>query len=172
MTHLDTGTTGAKRQSWKHDNPRETLISIIDEHPNAAKEKLLEIFTQAVLEKGRRALLETIIEYWFANNLHSLLNSDSQLRKQFSNPQIAKIKQQIRERIKIAAGIVLMDMIMPNKKRLRDCSGAECAAVGGWLSIVATRMPPSAIVGKTFNEQEMRAMLAEISQGGSNVDGK
>jgi hypothetical protein len=164
MTHVDTGITGAKRQSWKHDNPREVLISIIDQHPSAAKEELLEIFTQSVLEKGRRTLLETIIEYWFANNLHSLLNSDSGLRKQFSAPQVSKIKEQIRERIKIAVGVVLMDMILPNKKRLRDCSGAECSAVGGWLSVVATRMSPSEIVGKKFSEEDVRAMLKEISK--------
>jgi hypothetical protein len=166
MTHVDTGITGAKRQSWKHDNPRDVLINIIDEHPSDAKESLLELFTQVVLEKGRRGLLETIIEYWFANNLNSLLKSDSTLKKEFSKgPQVSKVKEQIRERIKIAAGIVLMDMILPNKKRLRDCSGAECAAVGGWLSIVATRMAPSAIVGKTFSEQDVRKMLAEISTG-------
>lgn len=164
MTHVDTGITGAKRQSWKHDNPREVLINIIDQNPSAAKEELLEIFTRSALEKGRRTLLETIIEYWFANNLNSLLNSDSGLRKQFSNPQVSKIKEQIRERIKIAAGVVLMDMILPNKKRLRDCSGAECAAVGGWLSVVATHMSPSEIVGKKLSEQDVRAILAEISK--------
>lgn len=164
MTHVDTGTTGAKRQSWKHDNPRDVLINIIDEDPQASKEKLLETFTETVLGKGNRGLLETIIEYWFANNLYSLLNSDIRLRKGFINPRVAKIKKQIHERIKIAAGVILMDMIMPNKKRLRDCSGAECAAVGGWLSIVAARMQPSAIVGKTFKEDEIRAMLAELSK--------
>jgi hypothetical protein len=164
MTHLDTGITGAKRQSWKHDNPRDVLKSIIESNAHAAKEELLEIFTQAMFEKGNRALIETVIEYWFANNLNSLLHSDSSLRDQFTGPRVAKIKEQIRDRIKIAAGVVLMDMIMPNKKRLRDCSGAECAAVGGWLSIVAARMPPSAIVGKTFSEPDMRGMLAEISQ--------
>lgn len=165
MTHVDTGITGAKRQSWKHDNPRDVLKNVIEKNGRSSKEELLRIFTQTIFEKGNRALIETVIEYWFANNLNSLLNSDSQLREQFSKPQISKIKEQIRERIKIAAGVVLMDMIMPNKKRLRDCSGAECAAVGGWLSVVATRMSPSAIVGKTFSEQDIRGMLAEISGG-------
>jgi hypothetical protein len=164
MTHVDTGITGAKRQSWSHDNPRDVLKSIIEQNGRAAKEELLEIFTRTLFEKGNRALMETVIEYWFANNLHSLLNSDSNLREQFTKPQVSKIKEQIRERIKIAAGVILMDMIMPNKKKLRDCSGTECAAVGGWLSIVATRMPPSATVGKTFSEQDLRGMLAEISQ--------
>lgn len=164
MTHVDTGITGAKRQSWKHDNPRDVLKNIIEKNVRASKEELLGIFTQSLFEKGNQALLETVIEYWFANNLNSLLNSDVQLRRQFTKPQISKIKEQIRERIKVAAGVILMDMVMPNKKKLRDCSGAECAAVGGWLSIVATRMPPSAIVGKTFSEQAIREILAEISR--------
>jgi hypothetical protein len=161
MTHIDTGITGAKRQSWRHDNPRDTLKKIIEENPRAAKERLLEMFMQIVLERGKRVLLETIIEYWFANNLHSLLNSDSNLKKEFSKPQVTKLKEQIRERIKIAAGIVLLDMMMPNKKQLRDCSGTECAAVGGWLSVVAANMAPAAIVGKVFSEQDMRAMFAK-----------
>lgn len=165
MTYIDTGITGAKRQSWKHENPRDVLKNIIEQNGRAAKEELLAIFTRTMFEKRNHALIETIIEYWFANNLNSLLNSNSNLKGQFSKPQITKIKEQIRERIKIAAGIVLMDIIMPNKKRLRDCSGAECAAVGGWLSVVSARMPPAAIVGKTFSEQDIRAILAEISGG-------
>lgn len=159
MTHIDTGITGAKRQSWRQDNPRDTLKTIIEEHPKADREKLLEIFTQTVFDRNQRGLLETIIEYWFANNLSSLLHSDSKLRAEFARPQISKIKDKIRERIKIAAGVVLMDLVMPNQKRLGDCSGAECAAVGGWLSVVAARMSPSQIVGKVFSEEEMRAML-------------
>jgi hypothetical protein len=161
MTHLDTGITGAKRQSWKHDNPRDTLKKIIEENPSAAKEQLLNIFTQTVFERGNRSLLETIIEYWFANNLHSLLNSDSKLRREFGAPQVTKMKEQIRERIKLAAGVILMDMIMPNKKRLGDCTGAECADVGGWLSIVAARMPRSTIVSKAFTEKDLRTMLTQ-----------
>lgn len=163
MTHVDTGITGAKRQSWRHDNPRDVLKNIIEKNQQASKEKLLEIFTQTMFKKDNHALIETIIEYWFANNLNSLLHSDDSLKGQFIKPHVKKIKEQIRERIKIAAGVILMDMVMPNKKKLRDCSGAECAAVGGWLSVVAIRMSPSAIVGKTFSEQDMRGMLAEIS---------
>jgi hypothetical protein len=159
MTHIDTGVTGAKRQSWRHDNPRDTLRNIIEGNPRAGKEELLELFRDVVLKSKNQALLETIIEYWFANNLTSLLHSDADLKKQFSNPSVAKIKTKIRERIKIAAGIVLLDMIMPNNKPLRDCTGAECAAVGGWLAMVAARMAPSQIVGKVFEENDIRAML-------------
>jgi hypothetical protein len=159
MTYIDTGITGAKRQSWRHDNPRDTLRNIIEGNPTAGKEKLLELFTDIVLKTKNQALLETIIEYWFANNLTSLLHSDSDLKKQFSNPDVAKIKDKIRQRIKIAAGVVLLDMVMPNKKRLADCTGAECAAVGGWLAMIAARMAPSQIVGKVFAEEDIRAML-------------
>src|SRR5215471_3987531 len=153
MTHIDTGITGAKRQSWRHDNPRDTLRNIIEGNPHADKEKLLTLFKDIILKVKNQAILETIIEYWFANNLSSLLQSDADLKKQFSAPNIAKLKDKIRERIKIASGIVLLDIIMPNKKRLGDCTGAECAAVGGWLSLVAARMSPSQIVGKIFTEE-------------------
>lgn len=159
MTHIDTGITGAKRQSWMHDNPRDILRTIIKDNAQAGRETLLELFTKAVFDNGNRGLLETIIEYWFTNNLSSLLRSDSRLKAQFSNPDVSKIKQRIRERIQIAAGVVLMDMMMPNNKRLGDCSGAECAAVGGWLSVVAGRMSPSQIVKQVFSEEDMRAML-------------
>jgi len=160
MTHVDTGITGAKRQSWKHDNPRDALKNIISDNPKAGKEELLEKFTQTVFQKYNRGLIETIIEYWFANNLNSLLNSNSKLKMEFSRPgQVSKVKEQIRERIKIAAGVVLLDMIMPNNKPLRECTGAECTATGGWLLVLAKRMPPSAFVGKIFSEEDVRKML-------------
>jgi len=159
MTHIDSGITGAKRQSWRHDNPRDTLRNIIEGNPRAGKDELFELFKDVVLKTRNHAMFETIIEYWFANNLTSLLQGNAELKKQFSGPNVAKIKDKIRERIKIASGFVLLDMIMPNNKRLGDCTGAECAAVGGWLSIVAARMSPSQIVGKVFDEKDIHEML-------------
>jgi hypothetical protein len=161
MTHIDTGITGAKRQSWKHDNPRDLLKTIIEKNPQASKEVLLKKFSETIFQKHNFKLLETMVEYWFANNLHSLLNSNIDLKKGFSNPLKKKFKQQIREHIQLAAETILLDMIMPNGKKLRDCSGTECAAIGSWLSIVASRMPPNALVGKIFNERKLREILEE-----------
>lgn len=163
MTHIDTGTYGAKRQSWRPDNPRVWLKKLLEQNPKASKEELLEIFSTSILQKANQSLLLTIIEYWFANNLHSLLAGDDELKKEFAAPTKDKIKRQIKAKIELAAGTILMNTIMPNNKKLGDCIGSEVAVFGGWLSAVASHMQPSAKVARTFTEEELRTLFVDNS---------
>jgi hypothetical protein len=55
----------------------------------------------------------------------------------------------------------LLDFIMPNGKALRDCSGAECRAAGGWLTAIADRIGDNAIVGAKLGEAEVAAIYAD-----------
>jgi hypothetical protein len=52
--------------------------------------------------------------------------------------------------------LALLDFIMPNGKALRDCSGAECRAAGGWLTAIADRIGDNAIVGAKLGEAAAR----------------
>jgi hypothetical protein len=62
----------------------------------------------------------------------------------------------------IAARITL-DLMMPNGKRLRYCSGAEVGAFGVAFGKIAERVGPDKIVGAVLCEQEIRELLAPPS---------
>jgi hypothetical protein len=62
---------------------------------------------------------------------------------------------------KIAERIVL-DMIMPNNKRLRFCTGQEVAAFGVAFAKIAEKVGADCFVGEKLTEQEAKALLCPI----------
>ena len=52
-------------------NPRETLARIVEDNPQADEKELRALFIETVLT-NRTPVLETIVDYWFRNNLRSL----------------------------------------------------------------------------------------------------
>jgi hypothetical protein len=156
MTHIDTGTYGAKRQSWKGVSPRDLLKRMIDSNPGVAEETLQEKFAARV--ENEPDYLAPIIEYWFANNYRSLVHSQPQVRvgrREARKAQDDVVKQTIIAR----APIVLLDLAMPNGKSLRDCTGKDCAKAGGWLAKLAAKVKPAQKVGDALSEKEVRALF-------------
>lgn len=157
---IDTGTTGAKRQSWRYANPRETLRRLIEDNPTAGKMDLFELFSNEVFRPSSKPLLLSIVEYWFDNNFQSLMpRQPRRIDPVLKEKTISEIKDKVTASIKIAANIMLLDLVQPNGKALRLCTGAECAATGGWLTQLSQMMPPDATVGATFTEKQVRAIL-------------
>ena len=55
---------------------------------------------------------------------------------------------------------MLLDLVQPNGKKLRDCTGDECSQAGGWLVQVGNRVGRTGIVGKQLSEAELAAIFA------------
>jgi hypothetical protein len=122
------------------------------------------MFNEALQEDGED-YIETIIEYWFANNYHSLVVPRLAVqdeRRAAYNGAVENIREQLKKRINEGAAIVLLNMTMPNGKRLADCTGSECIVlrrdIGGWLGRVARRVKPDETVGATLSEQQLQAL--------------
>ena len=69
---------------------------------------------------------------------------------------IAKHAETVRS---IKEQITLLNWEMPNGKRLRNCTGAECVECGGWLAKVGKKVGTTKRVGEVLNEKEVRAIL-------------
>lgn len=68
----------------------------------------------------------------------------------------AKIVQERLAEIKATARAVLtLDFVMPNGKRLRDCTGAETERFGGIFSEIARHVKPTQVVGHHINAREL-----------------
>jgi hypothetical protein len=68
---------------------------------------------------------------------------------------------------KVAERIVL-DMTMPNNKRLRFCTGQEVAAFGIAFAKIAEKVGPDCLVGEKLTEAEARELLGSMSNTGES----
>jgi hypothetical protein len=162
---IDPGTQGAKRQSWHH-GPRELLKQVIKKLGIKDRNALLEEFTNRALKPDNREIQETIVEYWFSNNLNSLLDRPADKRQQRvdranKRARAERISQDIVQRVKLAAGQMLLEMMLPHGKKLRDSTGGECLVIGGWLGTVGSRMKPDQTVGEVFKEKQLQQIFKE-----------
>lgn len=58
---------------------------------------------------------------------------------------------------------VLLDLILPNGKLLRDAKFEDCAKAGGWFSKVAQMGEPDQVVGEMLSEEQLRAVAPEVT---------
>lgn len=159
-TNLRTGRQGAKVQSWR-SSPRDLLKKLMDKSPGASKEKLFKTFYSYITSAKGEQYLQGVAEYWFANNFNSLVREEERPKRAYVRAQrkeelevrTEEFKKIIKEK---ATKLVLLDLIQPNGKPLRDCKGSDCAKFGGWLSRIAKAIAPNEIVGEALSEEQVR----------------
>jgi hypothetical protein len=161
MTHMDLGTTGAKRQSWEKDNPRELLRRLIERHPENSRKRHLAEFKKLIA--NRESYWNTIVEYWFSNNYSSLIDPpDQEERQSRALEKQAELQTRLEQEIEARVKIALLDMVMPNGKALRECTGKECrhfsSKIGAWLLRVAKQIKPTDRVGDVLTEKQLRKL--------------
>jgi hypothetical protein len=57
-----------------------------------------------------------------------------------------------REDIKRSMRVKFLELLMPNRKALGNCTGAECRGFGSWYGRIADRVPPTELVGTVLDE--------------------
>jgi hypothetical protein len=159
MTDMNLGTTGAKRQSWAHDNPRDVLLGLIKANKSWNERRIFDAFFDEVV--GNENYMKVILEYWFANNYASLIGKRKQRKPSTGKLETAAtVSTKINDRIEREAQTLLLEWTMPNGKRLADCTGSDCKKVGGWLSRIADKIKPTDIVGRVLSEKQVRSLYA------------
>lgn len=145
MSMIHTGLLGSKVVSWRRSNPRDLLKRIIETNPGATRAQLVS----AVRDVASVDEMDSIIEFWVVNTRRALLKRPE--------PSKEEIRARV-EQIKNTISARLLDMILPNGKPLRDCTGSECAQVGGWLTKIANRVKPNDVVGTVLTETQVRKL--------------
>lgn len=138
MTHIEELHQGAARQSRKAANPWPVLDKIIEDHPGANREELLEMFREKVRDDDD--LVDTMIDYWFSNRYRERIG-DKMLSRNST--------------VDYLSSKALLQLPMPNGKRLQDSTKEECAKAGGWLTRVAAKVPPRKKVGEVLSEADL-----------------
>jgi hypothetical protein len=68
------GFYGAKVSSWTRGNPRAVLIKVMEAHPKASREVIVDMFQRTIREEQHVDDLSSIIEQWATNNVNDLEN--------------------------------------------------------------------------------------------------
>ena len=155
--YVERGIQGAFRATWRKAQPRLLLEQLIRDNPSVDEEKIHGLFWEEI--EDDQDTLRACVEYWLDNNYASILRPKSRLvglaAVPAQNSAREQAKQQIEHRIKHEARLVLLDLVMPNDKRLGDCTGNECRQFGQWFAVLAEKVPSAEIVRNVLSEKEI-----------------
>lgn len=136
----------------------QVLVDLIDGDPTADNNRLFRKWWEAV--QADDELLDAVALHAFTNMV-SALDRD---RKKPAKPAVQSARQvkalraevaKITERVR---NLVLMDLTLPNGKKLRNSTFKECSLAGGWFKLLACKGKPSQIVGKVLSEADLHAL--------------
>jgi hypothetical protein len=165
MTHSTTEATTKFREL--KESPLGLLIAVIRERPNQGKEAHKAAFRKLITSAGYEDFIEAVIDEWQAIKYSTAFRAANppsiQEIREKTQKRINRRKERLAtiEKAKTLIQGNLLDLTMPNGKKLRDCTGADCAHFSGWQGRIAAKVKPTQKVGKVLNESAVRAIYLE-----------
>jgi hypothetical protein len=143
---IDTGVTGAKRQSWRRANPRYVLKRLLDDNPELSEEEI-EDKCWTIIHRDQDQM-RTVFEHWFGNTWRSLIRPEQDIAatREQAAAVTGNLATAIGEKIDQKIKVVLLDMILPTGKLLRHSTREELLGMGGWAQRLAERLQPQQTV--------------------------
>lgn len=141
----------------KEDNPRDIVVNLLKQYPSLDRTSLFSKFREEL--KGYDDYQRKVDWYFFVN-MHDYLTgsrkgatlSDRISNREEAQRRAATIKQKVVE-------VILLDLMLPNGKSLRDCTFADCAKAGGFFAKIANKGKPRQVVGDVLSEEQLRACV-------------
>lgn len=164
MTHIDVGTAYTPRE--KRENPLGLYIAIIKEKPDAGERAHRKAFRQLLLSDGYEDFLDAVIDEWQRIKYSTAFRAALPPTVKEIRVAATKRKQErVQEDVAVSTAKAkiaerLFNIVTPNGKALRNCTGAECRKLGGWYSKIATKVGSARIVGRVLTAEDVAALWA------------
>lgn len=151
-----TGAAAMSRVARK--NPTELLRQMREADRTASPEHLFRKWCDIVRDDD---------DYLSAALHHAFTNINTTLeRDENKTPPTAKqtAERRASEQAKVSAlkervaKIVLMNIMLPTGKLLRESTFADCKKAGGWFAKVAAKGKPNQVVGRTLSEVDLQKL--------------
>lgn len=152
---INIGYYAATRQSYRDEaSMKEFVTRLRNEYPYAGVDEIIRRFAERAMVDD--AYLQASVEYavintW--NNIEKLLR-----RSNRSTPQITAQEKEAKIQAAIEQ-IMLLNMEMPNGKRMRYCTREEMAGFNKGYERMVKKMKPGQMVGQAFNEDQVKEIL-------------
>lgn len=178
MAQLNIGVSGAKRATFNAHSPRELLVRVMDKcHEKAHDDTIKAKFIEALEDNPK--CQQIIIEWWLDNQLRVLRQERMRAMPARSKASVAtapltpvererhktEVTRQMVDKIKAnIAKIALRDMVLPNGKKLKDCTFGELRqlnpVLGDFLARVAAKGKKDEIVGRVLSEVDLQNLYS------------
>ena len=136
-------------------NPTELIIGLKDANPTSSKEVIERLFLNAIfgdITLPEPDYLTPIGKYYFHNAWTQLRCNPRRSKRRPVNVatrkhEVEKIKQKI-------ASVIIGELLMPNGKMVKDCTGTEMVKYGGHWARMG-RIAKRKKVGDVLSEQQL-----------------
>lgn len=139
----------------ERDNPRDLVIDVVKNNPQASRSDQFEQFRALLQESGGD--YQRAVDWYFFVNMQSYLTGARDRSDPVTRAAATKQRENLVESIK--AQIVLLELPMPNGKAMRDCTGGEMAKFGNRYQRIAEKVGKTKTVGAVLNEDQVRTIL-------------
>jgi len=163
MTQLAIIADGARRPH--KENPLGLYIAVIKERMGASETTHKAAFKRLVLSEGYEDFIERIIDEWQSIKYSTALRAAEPIGIDEIRTAVARRRKDREAEVVMAKKAVkiigsrLLDFVMPNGKKLRDCTFAYCGQIGGAISKVATHGKPNELVGKILSADQVQKIV-------------
>lgn len=147
------------------DNPRDLLVQIGNDNKGLSKEQVFEKFRSELIKS--KEMMRAVQWYFFINMYeYSFGTKNQEGRPRAAENRRASDLQRVEAKIlqdtiieDVKRQLVLLDLMMPNEKLMRDCTGSEMAKFGNRYQQIAAKVGKTKIVGDVLSEDHVREMM-------------
>ncbi len=158
---LNLGTKGATRARREMLDPINLVLRIMKNHPQADVDRICSLVRDA-LDGPDAKYQRCFNDYCTRNHFNRLVETSGHDRKE-SKRKESKRDETKKEEEKILTEIkrqvLLLNLEMPNGKRMRYCTGAEMERFGDAYRRIASKVGKTKMVGSVLSENEVRSLL-------------
>ena len=137
-------------------NPMELLAKLCSNDTEASADVIFKKWRKLLdqnKEMMETALLHAFRNYWTALEKTKKYPPLSFKEQMEVRTQREKQAAQLSDHIK---NVILMDVELPNGKKLRDATFRDCKNAGGWFTRVSRLGKPAEVVGSKLTEDRLR----------------
>jgi hypothetical protein len=154
---LQTGKYAATRQSWSRTSIRVIYAEIKASKPKAEHNTLVKLLGERMREDDDA--LMAAADY-VATNCEEAEIGYAKRRQQSTPEKRAEVAKQIENTAEaIKNQILLLNLEMPNGKRMRYCTGREVGQFGSAYQRIAKRVGATKLVGAVLDEAGVRKLM-------------
>jgi hypothetical protein len=167
MINVNTETTEAGPALRSGVHPLSLFISVIRENGGKIgdEKKHKATFKRLLRDEEYEDFREAVIDEWVRIKYTTALAAARPLSAEELRAKAAEQKKREQEerasidKLKVDIVGKALDLVMPNGKPLKRCTGAECLRFGGWFTRIGEAIGPKRFVGQVLSEKDILKLI-------------
>lgn len=144
------------------ENPAELLIGIMEKNPHARREELMQMFRKVMAEAitEEPAYLVPLADRYFYHEYNNIVSYRRRALQRDRPKGPAERRRELEDTKAAIRRVIVLDLVLPNGKKARESTFADCKKAGGFWLKIANKGKPNQIVGKVLTDEQAQAIWA------------